>query len=376
MTAIRYCKRCLFPETKPDLYFDDEGVCDACRSAERKHGIEAAVDWDSRAQEFENVIAEARSKAAGGYDCIVPVSGGKDSTWQVYAMKKIHGMNPLAVTFDQFDQTETGLYNLEVLRSIGVDHVHFTLNPNVVQRLVKKGFEIVGDHYWVNHVGIYTVPFHFAVRFKIPLIVFGENPQFEYGGPEQSRDNLVMDRRWRQEFGLMRGLREEDMVDEEISLTDLCMLQFPTDEEMHEAGVLGTFYGYFYKWDAGVHTEFVKNFGWKPLPKPPAGSWVDYENCDMKYIDIRERIKFLKYGYGRATDQLNIEIRNGRIAREEALEIAKRLDGGVDESNIVEFCDYLDIDREEYDEVMDTFVNQDIFERDSEGEWVLRFDRA
>ncbi len=376
MTAIRYCKRCLFPETKPDLYFDDDGVCDACRSAERKHGFEAAVDWDARAAEFQKVIADAKSRAGGGYDCIVPVSGGKDSTWQVYAMKIIHGMNPLAVTFDQFDQTDTGFHNLDVLRSIGVDHVHFTLNPKVVRGLVKKGFEIVGDHYWVNHVGIYTVPFHFAVRFGIPLIVFGENPQFEYGGPEQSRDNMIMDRRWRQEFGLMRGLREEDMVDEEIALKDLQMLQFPTDEEMHEAGVLGTFYGYFYKWDASVHTELVRKLGWKSLPEPPRGSWVDYENCDMRYIDIRERVKYLKYGYGRATDQLNIEIRNGRLERSEALEIAKRLDGEVDENNVVAFCEYLGIDREEYDEVMDSFVNQDIFEKDSNGEWVLRFERV
>ncbi len=376
MTAIRYCKRCLFPETKPDLYFDDEGVCDACRSAERKHGLEAAVDWDARAAEFQKVIADAKSRAGGGYDCIVPVSGGKDSTWQVYAMKIIHGMNPLAVTFDQFDQTETGFHNLEVLRSIGVDHVHFTLNPKVVQRLVKKGFEIVGDHYWVNHVGIYTVPFHFAVKFRIPLIVFGENPQFEYGGPEQSRDNMIMDRRWRQEFGLMRGLREEDMVDEEITLKDLQMLQFPTDEEMHDAGVLGTFYGYFYKWDASVHTELVRKLGWKSLPEAPKGSWVDYENCDMRYIDIRERVKYLKYGYGRATDQLNIEIRNGRLERGEALEIAKRLDGEVDENNVVALCEYLGIDREEYDEVMDSFVNQDLFEKDSNGEWVLRFERV
>ena len=163
---VAYCKRCLFPETKPDLYFDDEGICDACRSAERKHGVEDAIDWHSREVSFKDIISEARNKSRDWYDCIIPVSGGKDSTWQVYAMKKIHGMNPLAITFDQFDQTKTGYHNLEVLREIGVDHVHFTLNPGVVRTLVRKGFEIVGDHYWVNHVGIYTVPFHFAAKLK------------------------------------------------------------------------------------------------------------------------------------------------------------------------------------------------------------------
>jgi len=373
--TIRYCKKCLFPETKPDLYFDDEGVCDACKSAERKHGVEDAVDWDTRAKAFDDLLSGAREKAKGGYDCIVPVSGGKDSTWQVYAMKKIHGMSPLAITFDQFDQTKTGLHNLDVLRSIGVDHVHFTLNPNVVRSLVKKGFEIVGDPYWVNHVGMFTVPHNFAVKLKIPLVVYGENPQFEYGGPSQSRDNMIMDQRWRQEFGGMRGFREEDMVDDEISLSDLRMLQFPIDKDVHDAQVMGTFYGHFFKWDAGKHTETVKKEGWIALPSPPAGSWVDYENCDMKFIDIRERIKYLKYGYGRATDQLNIELRHGRISRKEALKIAKEIDGNVDPENVIEFCKYIDITREEYDEIMDSFVNHDIFQKDGNGEWVLISER-
>lgn len=375
--SILYCKKCLFPETKPDLYIDEDGVCDACRSAERKHGVENAVNWDERSKKFEEILVEAREKANGWYDCIVPVSGGKDSTWQVYAMKKLHNMNPLAITFDQFDQTETGIKNLEILREIGVDHIHFTLNPNVVRSLVRKGFEIVGDHYWVNHVGIYTVPFHFAVKFKIPLVVFGENPQFEYGGPAQSRDNMIMDRRWRQEFGLMRGFREEDMVDDvDISLADLRMLQFPSDEDVHEAGVLGTFYGHFFKWDAGKHTERIKKLGWSPLSTPPAGSWVDYENCDMKFIDIRERIKFLKFGYGRATDQLNIELRHGRITRNDALNIAKEIDGKVDEKNVKEFCEYIGISLDEYEEVMDSFVNHDIFRKDDNNEWVLIHERV
>ncbi|EAT12533.1 N-acetyl sugar amidotransferase [Bermanella marisrubri] len=376
MSDVQYCKRCLFPETKPDLYFDEEGICDACRSAERKHGTEDAIDWEQRKRDFDSILDSARERATGPYDCLVPVSGGKDSTWQVYAMKKIHGMNPLAVTFDQFDQTSTGRHNLDVLRSIGVDHVHFTLNPNVVKPLIKKGFEIVGDHYWVNHVGIYTVPFHFAVNFGIPLVIFGENPQFEYGGPLLSRDNMVMDRKWRQEFGLMRGLREEDMVDDEISMTDLKMLCYPSDDDMHNAGVLGTFYGHFFKWDASVHTELVKKLGWSPLPSAPSGSWVDYENCDMKFIDIRERVKYLKFGYGRATDQLNIEIRNGRITRQEALEIAIETDGKVDPDNVKAFCEYIDITLSEYTDIMDSFVNHDIFKQDEDGEWILRGKRA
>ena len=288
---IRYCKSCLFPETKPDLYFDEHGECDACVSARRKNQQENAIDWDQRSENFSKILDETRDKKPSGYNCLVPVSGGKDSTWQVYAMKEIHGMHPLAVTFDQFDQTPEGVHNLKVLREIGVDHVHFTLNPKINRKLVMKSFELLGDHYWGNHVGMFTVPFHFAVQFDIPLVVYGENPQLEYGGPEKSRDNLVMDRAWRQEFGLMRNFREEDMIDHEISSNDLQMLYYPEDEVIRDKGILGTFYGHFFKWNAREHLTFVQNLGWKGFEKTPAGSYLPYENIDMRFIEIRERQK-------------------------------------------------------------------------------------
>ena len=180
-------------------------------------------------------------------------------------MKKIYGMKPLAVTFDQFDQTSIGRENLEVMKEIGVDHMHFTLNPLVVKKLVLKGFEIVGDPYWVNHVGIFTVPFSIAANFGIKLVVYGENPQLEYGGPEKSRDSMIMDRRWRQEFAGMRGIREEDMIDQEISSGDIDALRYPSDEEVAAKGINGTFFGQYHKWDAMEHLEVCKSIGWKPL---------------------------------------------------------------------------------------------------------------
>lgn len=369
---MRYCKHCLFPETKPDIYFDDEGVCDACRSAERKHGVEKSIDWDARAKEFKDILDKYRSKDGTKYDCVVPVSGGKDSTFQVYAMKIIHKMNPLAVTFDQFDATDISKHNIDAMRSIGVDHIHFTLNPNIVRRLVKKGFEVVGDPYWVNHVGIYTVPTRVAAAFNIPLVVWGENPQLEYGGPAASRDNKVLDKRWRQEFGCMRGFREEDMVDNEISISDLKSLMWPYDEEIKRVGVTGLFYGYYFKWDTYTNMEISKKFGWKPLAKPWAGSWLDYENCDMKFLDIREHLKWVKYGYGRATDQVNIYIRNRQLTRKNGVTIVKKIDGKLDPKHVEEFCRYINMTKEEFYRVRDSFVNTDIFEKGKEWEWKLK----
>ena len=238
---MKYCKKCLFPETKPDLYFDKDGICDSCHSAARKHGILDAIDWKSKAKHFDELVEKAKCNKKGIYDCIVPVSGGKDSTFQVLEAKNKHNMKVLAVTFDQFDQTETGRRNIEVLKEIGVDHIHYTLSPPVVKKLVKKGFELIGDPYWVNHVGIFTIPYTIAANFKIPLVIFGENPQLEYGGPDSSRDSFVMDKRWRQEFGGMRGLRESDMIDLDITEDDLAALYFPKDDELKHANVLGVF---------------------------------------------------------------------------------------------------------------------------------------
>lgn len=372
---MKYCSKCLFPETKPDLYFDSDGVCDSCRSAERKHGFSKAIDWIEQAEKFSEIVAEAKKNKSGCYDCVVPVSGGKDSTWQVLEAKQKHGMKVLAVTFDQFDQTDVGRHNLDVLRNIGVDHIHFTLSPIVVKKLVRKGFELVGDPYWINHVGIFTVPYHIAANFGVPLVLYGENPQFEYGGPETSRDAFVMDKRWRQEFGGMRGLRERDMVDFEIAMEDLCALEYPSDEHLKKASVKGVFYGSFFKWDVGKILPVVENLGWKRLPSPPAGSWVDYENCDMKFIDIRERIKYLKFGYGRATDQINIELKNGRISREEGLSIVKELDGLVSRENEDDFCEYLQISRDEYLEIINGFVNKNIFNSKGNGQYILKQER-
>jgi len=369
---LQYCKKCLFPATKPDLYFNAQGICDACISADNKHGRGDAIDWTARAKEFESIVVPRKLDNDGWYDCIVPVSGGKDSTWLVHAMKSLHWMNPLAVTFDQFDQTSIGRKNLDALRSVGVDHVHFTLNPHVVRQLVKKGFEIVGDPYWVNHVGMFTVPFHISTRFNVQLVIFGEQPQLEYGGPEESKNNMIMDKRWRQEFGGMRGFREEDMVDPEISAGDLRILKYPTDDQIQDVGVIGLFYGYFFKWDAVSHVKIIEQYGWSGLTQAPSGSWLNYENCDMHFISLREHLKYVKYGYGRATDQLNIAIRDRRITRLEALNFAREIDGECPREVILEFCDYIKITEEEFYNVRDSFVNQEIFVRDSYGNWVMK----
>ncbi len=377
---IKYCKKCLFPNTKPDLFFDKNGICDSCNSANIKHGLadnetDKNINWETRKKELSNFINKKLDNNKSDYDCVVPVSGGKDSTWQVYVAKNILNLKVLAVTFDQFDQTKTGIHNLKILQEIGVDHFHITINPLVIKKLVKKGLEIIGDPYWVNHVGMFTVPINIASKFSVPIILYGENPQFEYGGPAESRSKMIMDRRWRQEFSGMRGLREEDMVDEEIELSDLTLLKYPDDTILKKSNISSVFLGYFMKWDPIKHTTFVKKLGWKSLEMPPAGSWSHDENCDMEFIDIRERIKFLKYGYGRATDQLNIAIRMNEMSRAQALSIVKKIDGKIDKKNIEKFSKFLGLSKEELVSIINSFVNYSIFKKNEHNEFVEIIER-
>ena len=210
MIDIRFCNKCLFPETKPDLYFNEDGICSACIGAERKDN---SIDWKQREKDFNKIIDKFRLKNDQiGYDCLIPVSGGKDSTYQAYFMKEVCKMNPLCVCFETTMSTELGKRNLDNLSKMGMDVIHFKKNSNVYKSMVIEGFKRLGDEMWPNHVGIFTIPIMIAVKFKIPLIVWGENSQNEYGGPLEKSNNKFLDRSWLEEFGGLLGLRVSDLV--------------------------------------------------------------------------------------------------------------------------------------------------------------------
>src|SRR4249919_2968398 len=207
---LRYCTRCVMPDTKPDLMLDAEGVCNACRSYERRK----EVDWTQRRRELDEVLARYRNNDGSNWDCIVPVSGGKDSTYQVIRMLQL-GLNPLCVTATTCDFSELGRRNLDNLRRLGVDHVAMSPNPGVRARLNRIGLLQVGDISWPEHVGIFTIPVNAAVQFNVPLIMWGENSQNEYGGPAAASQNNTLNRRWLEEFGGLLGMRVSDLVGQE-----------------------------------------------------------------------------------------------------------------------------------------------------------------
>lgn len=352
---MRYCTKCVMPDTKPDLFFNEQGVCDACLSAEFKN----KVDWHQREQEFRALVQEIKALNRP-YDCIVPVSGGKDSHYQVYKALE-YGLKVLAVTFQPTLQTDLGRHNLQNLISLGVDHLLITPNPAVYKAMGYEGFKRVGDHEWPNHLGIFTTPIRVAVEKRVPLILWGENSQLEYGGPEEARKKQNLDRRWLEEFGGLLGMRPADVVGVEgINQEDLLPYIYPTAEELE--GIRGVFLGYYFKWDARQQVEVIKRVGFQTKGSPVEGTYTDYENLDDAIVSVHDYLKYVKFGFGRATDHACIDIRNGRLTREEAIDLVRLYDGNLSSHTVGLFCHHYDISEDEFWAVIRDFTNKDLFD--------------
>jgi len=380
---IKYCSKCLYPETKPDLFFDENGVCSACIAASEKN---KGIDWAQKANDFNEIISYYKKQNGEiGYDCLIPVSGGKDSTYQAYFMKYVCGMNPLCVCFETTLVTEVGQRNLDNLSKMGMDVIHFKKNYDVYKKMVVEGFKRVGDEMWPNHIGIFTIPVMFAVKFNIPLIIWGENPQQEYGGPNlESVKNTILNRKWLEEFGGLLGNRIQDMIGVNgITEKELTPYIYPSDEDIERVGVTGLFLGSYFFWDARKQLEIIKQNGFAVKEDGPTeGTYTNYENIDEKLVSLHDYLKYVKYGFGRATDHAGIDIRNGRLTRKEGLELVKMYDGKYPKYGISEFIKYSGMTKQEVDEIIDSYTNPIIFKqnddmtflRDNDGNLIKNFE--
>jgi N-acetyl sugar amidotransferase len=369
----------MMPETKPDLFIDEEGICDACRSAEVKN----ATDWGARREELIEILERYRSTDGSNYDCVIPVSGGKDSTFQVMTILEL-GYRPLCVTWSACSYTDIGRHNIENMQKLGVDHILFTPNPRVYRAMFAEAFRRVGDGCWPCHVGIFSYPARVAVNYKVPLLIYGENPQLEYGGPAGKAHDFTIDRRWLEEFGGLLGNRIDDMLGVNgITEGDLLPYRYPSDEELEGVGVTGVFLGYYVKWDARRQLEKVLQTGFRintdvaDVSDRPhqEGTYTNYENLDGKFVGVHDYLKFLKFGFGRATDHASIDIRNERISREEATELVRKYEGKVPRRYLEEFLDFVGMTEDEFYETLDAFTNKAIFVTDEEGK-IVRDERG
>jgi N-acetyl sugar amidotransferase len=371
---LRYCTQCLYPDTKPDLWFDEQGVCSACRAfAARK-----AVDWEDRRRQFVELMARYRSTDGSNYDCIVPVSGGKDSTYQVVRLLQ-NGLNPLCVTAMTDSLSDIGRRNLDNITKLGVDHIAVTMNPTLRRRLNRIALTEIGDISWPEHVTIFTVPVRLAVQLKVPLLVWGENAQNEYGGPAAAQQNNVLNRRWLEEFGGLLGLRVTDLIGvEAIEPRNLIQYTYPSDAELQSAGATGLFLGYYFAWDGYQNALISQGYGFETFPSMVEGSLANYENLDNYQTGIHDYFKFLKFGFGRATDIANNHIRRGRLTRSDAVALVKRHEGKFPWTYlgrpIEAILRDIEMTLDEFHTICDRFTNSRLFKTDNRGNFVRDHD--
>lgn len=341
---MQYCIRCCIPETEEGTNFDELGMCQHCRSTEEKMHI----DWTERRKELERILQEAKEEAGDNYDCIIPISGGKDSTFQLHVLCNVYDMNPLAVTFNHNWYSETGWYNLiNAIETFNVDHMMFTPNRDLVGRLAKRSLHMIGDSCWHCHMGVGSFPLHVAAKFEIPLLVYGEPAQETHG-----RASWCNPKSYDREYFLEVSARKkpEEMTNEEITIDELPMFQLPTQQELDDVGVTGIHLGQYIFWDDERQMEFIRDmYDWKETEME--NTYKRYKSAECIMPGMHDFTCYLKRGYGRATTQASIDVRNGLLTREEGFELVRRHDAERPEA-LDYFLEITGMTEEEVFEVM------------------------
>lgn len=357
---MKYCTRCVYPELKPDLRFNEEGLCSACQNYDRRKD----VDWTARAAEFVETV-ERSWRHKGVPLVIVPVSGGKDSTAQVLKCKEL-GFRVLAVNARTDMLTPIGRRNLDNIGRM-CDLVELHPNDDVRRRIMRLALNEVGDWSWPEHVLIHTAPFQAAVKWDIPTIVFGELPQDEYGaGPIGSEDMQRMTRRYVEEFAGLLGLRVDD-VQEILGLSheDMEMYRFPSSNILEDYGVQSIWLGKYFPWDGYENFVIAEQNGFEYIDGHVEGSLYGYENLDNYCTGGRDYLRWVKYGYGRATDIACNHIRRGRLSREEAGALVRERDGTFPWTYLGkplhEIVGPLGLTLDDFVNIADRFTNKQIF---------------
>lgn len=316
---FQYCERCCMPNTTEGIAFDEMGVCRACQSHEQKMHI----NWVERETMLRAILEKYKSKSGDNYDCIVPISGGKDSCFQLHVLVKVYGMKPLAVTFNHNWYTEVGKYNLwNILEKLNIDHVMFSPNRALINKLTKKSLSAIGDSCWHCHAGVGSFPLQAAVMYKIPLLVWGESAA-ENSGRASHYDPIKFDADYFIKISAKK--RPAQMIGDGITSKDVYPFHNPTPEELEKVGVVGIHLGDYIFWDNERQKEFVmKEYDWRE--DEVQGTYKRYKSNECRMPGIHDYTKYLKRGYGRTTDHVASDVRAGLLTREEGFELIKKIE--------------------------------------------------
>ncbi len=368
---MMYCTRCVYPQITVNLNLDKEGVCSSCRTFE-KFNVLTPEFWARRRRKFEGILRDTLKENSSNYDCIIPVSGGKDSYYQAHMVCAEFKLKPLLVTYHGNNYLPEGDSNRDRMRQVfDADHLVFGPSVDVLKKLNRLCFRKMGDMNWHAHCGIMTYPIQVAVKEKIPLVIWGET-SWDISGMFEPDDYVEFSARVRHEHDL-RGFEWSDMLsDEKESLTekDLLWAKYPSDDEIIKVGVRGLYIGNFIKWDPNVHSKMVQEkYGWQGARQPFERTYRQFSNLDDRYENgAHDLLKFIKFGYGRCSDHASKDIRDGYMTREQGIEMVKRYDHVVSK-DLSYWLSYVGMSEDTFWRIADTFRDPRVW-RIEKGKWV------
>jgi len=345
---LERCQKCVLPITWETLYLDKNGVCNICRNWKEK---KEKTDWNKRSRQLLRILARAK-RSGGDYDCIVPFSGGKDSTFTLWAVVRRYGLKPLVVSFDHgFYRPRTLENRQRTFRRLGVDVITFTPNWQIVKRLMLESLIRKGDFCWHCHAGVFSYPMQIAVKHRIPLVIWGEGGG-EYEGYFKFSD-LEQTDEWKYNRRIILGMRAEDLAGFiGVQLRDLSPYIYPSRREIERAGIMSLPLGKYIPWDVEKHVAInKKELGWQEDELESGFPGLTYEKIECMFAGVRDYIKYLKRGFSRITHLTTLSIRHGRITRAKALELIKKYEGRRPKSLEV-FLEYLDLTESEFNKIV------------------------
>jgi imidazoleglycerol phosphate synthase cyclase subunit len=370
---MRWCSRCLYPSINAaPMEFDADGVCMGCRMSEVKV-VTPPNEWERRKKLLIDILEKNRSTDGRRHDCVIGVSGGKDSYFQTHYIKNVLGFNPLLVTYYGNNYSEVGQRNLMRMKQVfGVDHLIYQPSVDLLKKLNRLGFMIMGDMNWHGHIGICTIPMKMAVQFQIPIVVWGEHGYADLCGQYSMNDFVEWSYRQRLEH-YARGFEWNYMVGREgITAQDMFAYQYPSDEEIFRLGLRGIHLSNFVYWEANEHTKLmIEKYGFEVSDEAFDRTYRMASNLDDIHENgIHDYLKFIKFGYGRCTDHASKDIRAGILGRGQAVDLVRQYDH-VKPRDLDRWLDYTGMTEDEFDSIADTFRDPRVWSRDK-GRWVKR----
>jgi len=367
MSDIQFCKRCLYTTAHPlGLTLDEKGICSGCRVHEEKDKL----DWVARWQKFERLVKPYRNQDGSNYDCIVPVSGAQDSYYIVHLVKERLGLNPLLVTYNKYFNTPLGIRNLANLRiRFNCDILYQNVNPVSVKKITRSTLRRFGSIYWPILAGQTVFPVQTAVRYKIPLIIWGAHQGLEQAGMFSHEHEVEMTRRYRKDHDLI-GHEADDLLSifDTLKEEDIWQYRYPDDQDINAIGVRGIYLGNYVRWDPKAqHEQMIRDCGYRTAPFSRTFDCYDYVDC-FNYTNLHDQLKLYKHGFSKVTDHASREIRHGRLTREEGLALVRRYEQAPAEYSQL-FCDWLGVTPRSMQFLLDQHRNPKFWRESSPSQW-------